>query len=227
MAQNMSLRAVLFDLDGVIVDTARYHYIAWKQLADKLGIYFDEEINERLKGVSRMASLEIILERSSKTYTEEEKEALATEKNNQYVAMVEKITPADILPGVTGFLEELKDDGIQSAVCSASKSAGMIIDLLDLNDFFDAVLGGADVTKPKPDPEIFELARDRFGLTSDECLVVEDAFAGIEAAKIAGMKALGIGDASILTNADVVYRDMTCFNLDDAKKLFQNLCLKN
>jgi beta-phosphoglucomutase len=217
----MSLKAVLFDLDGVIVDTAKYHYIAWKQLADKLGIYFDEEINERLKGVSRMASLEIILERSSKTYTEEEKEALATEKNDQYVSMVKRITPAEILPGVTVFLQSLKEAGIKSAVCSASKSAGMIIDLLDLNDFFDAVLGGADVTRPKPDPEIFTLARDRFGLTSDECLVVEDAFAGIEAAKNAGMKALGIGDKTILTNAVVVYRDMTDFTLEDAQKLFR------
>ena len=217
----MTLKAVLFDLDGVIVDTAKYHYIAWKQLADKLGIYFDEEINERLKGVSRMASLEIILERSSKTYTEEEKEALATEKNDQYVSMVKRITPAEILPGVTVFLQSLKEAGIKSAVCSASKSAGMIIDLLDLNDFFDAVLGGADVSKPKPDPEIFTLARDRFGLTSDECLVVEDAFAGIEAAKNAGMKALGIGDKTILTNAVVVYRDMTDFTLEDAQKLFR------
>jgi beta-phosphoglucomutase len=217
----MSLKAVLFDLDGVIVDTAKYHYIAWKQLADKLGIYFDEEINERLKGVSRMASLEIILERSSKTYTEEEKEALATEKNDQYVSMVKRITPAEILPGVTDFLQELKDAGIKSAVCSASKSAGMIIDLLDLNDFFDAVLGGADVSRPKPDPEIFTLARDKFGLTSDECLVVEDAYAGIEAAKNAGMKALGIGDKTILTNAVVVYRDMTGFTLEDAQKLFR------
>jgi beta-phosphoglucomutase len=216
----MSLKAVLFDLDGVIVDTAKYHYIAWKALAEQLGIYFDEEINERLKGVSRMASLDIILERSDRNYSEAEKEALATAKNDQYVAMVKKISPAEILPGVVDFLKELKTAGINSAVCSASKSAGMIIDLLDLNEFFDAVLGGADVTKPKPDPEIFTLARDRFGLTSDECLVVEDAFAGVEAAKIAGMKALGVGDEKNLTNADVVYRDMTCFSLSDAKKLF-------
>jgi beta-phosphoglucomutase len=216
----MELKAVLFDLDGVIVDTAKYHYIAWKALADRLGIYFDEEINERLKGVSRMASLDIILERSEKEYSGSEKESLATEKNDRYVAMVKQITPAEILPGVVDFLTELKAAGIRSAVCSASKSAGMIIDLLDLNSYFDAVLGGADVTKPKPDPEIFTLARDRFGLTSSECLVVEDAFAGIEAAKTAGMKALGIGDAKILTNADVVYRDMTCFNLNGAMELF-------
>lgn len=216
----MSLKAVLFDLDGVIVDTAKYHYIAWKKLADRLGVYFDEKINERLKGVSRMASLEIILERSVAKYSEEEKEILATAKNNQYVAMVEKITPAEILPGVTDFLRELKKAGIRSAVCSASKSAGMIIDLLELNGCFDAVLGGADVSKPKPDPEIFVAARDRFGLSSKDCLVVEDAFAGIDAAKAAGMKALGIGDGSILTNADVVYRDMTCFTLKDAQQLF-------
>lgn len=217
----MSLKAILFDLDGVIVDTAKYHYIAWKALADRLGIYFDETINERLKGVSRMASLDILLEHSDRNDTEAEKEALATEKNNNYVGMVQKITPADILPGVTGFLHELKEAGIRSAVCSASKSAGMIIDLLELNHFFDEVLGGADVTKPKPDPEIFELARDRLGLRSDECVVLEDAFAGIEAAKRAGMKAVGIGDKKILTNADVVYRDMTCFSVRDVQQLFE------
>lgn len=216
----MSLKAVLFDLDGVIVDTAKYHYIAWKKLADALGIYFDEEINERLKGVSRMASLDIILERSEKTYSLEEKEALATEKNDRYVSMVQNITPAEILPGVTDFLSELKAADIRTAVCSASKSAGMIIDLLELNDQFDAVLGGADVTRPKPDPEIFELARDRFGLSSAECLVVEDAYAGIEAAKTAGMKALGIGNEQILSNADIVYCDMTDFKLSDVRELF-------
>ena len=216
----MALKAVLFDLDGVIVDTAKFHYVAWKALADRLNVYFDEEINERLKGVSRMASLDIILERSEADYSDEEKAALATEKNENYVAMVQKLTPAGILPGVVDFLTELQEAGIKSAVCSASKSAGMIIDLLDLNGYFDAVLGGADVSRPKPDPEIFELARDRFGLTSDECLVVEDAYAGVEAAKIAGMRALGIGDEAILTNADVVYRDMTCFNLEGVKALF-------
>lgn len=216
----MSLKAVLFDLDGVIVDTAKYHYVAWKALADRLGIYFDEEINERLKGVSRMASLEIILERTDKEYSEAEKEAFATEKNDNYVGMVKQITPAEILPGVTDFLDALTEAGIRSSVCSASRSAGMIIDLLELNDFFDAVLGGSDVKKPKPDPEIFELARDRFGVCSAECLVVEDAYAGIEAAKNAKMKALGIGDERILSNADVVYPDMTGFQLEDVQALF-------
>ena len=216
----MNLKAVLFDLDGVIVDTAKYHYIAWKELADKLGIYFDEQINERLKGVSRMASLEIILERSEKDYSEEEKAALADEKNNRYVAMVKQLTPDEILPGVLVFLSELKAAGIKTAVCSASKSAGMIISLLELDDCFNAVLGGADVTKPKPDPEIFTLAQTRFGVNPDECLVVEDAFAGIEAGKQAGMKTLGIGDAGILTNADVVYPDLLPVHLENAEALF-------
>lgn len=216
----MSLKAVLFDLDGVIVDTAKYHYIAWKRLADRLGIFFDEAINERLKGVSRMASLDIILERSEKDYSDEEKVAFATEKNDHYLVMVQKITPAEILPGVVEFLQELQGTGIKSSICSASKSAGLIIDLLDLSVYFDEVLGGADITRPKPDPEIFELARDRFGLDSKECLVVEDAFAGIVAAKRAGMKALGIGEAAILTNADIVYLDMTGFNLQDIHTFF-------
>ncbi len=223
----MALKAVLFDLDGVIVDTAKYHYIAWKGLADRLGIFFDEAINERLKGVSRMASLDIILERSEKAYSADEKEALATEKNDAYVVMVKKITPAEILPGVVNFLQELREAGIKSSVCSASKSAGMIIDLLDLNPFFDEVLGGSDITRPKPDPEIFEMARDRLGLISSECLVVEDAFAGIVAAKRAGMKALGMGEESILTNADIVFHDMTYFNLHDVHLFFdQKIALK-
>lgn len=216
----MALNAVLFDLDGVVVDTAKYHYIAWKALADRIGIYFDEAINERLKGVSRRASLDIILERSERHYSEAEKEALATEKNERYIGMVRALVPSDILPGVVLVLEELESAGIKRAVCSASKSAGMIIELLGLHPRFDAVLGGADVSRPKPDPEIFELARDRFGLDSADCLVVEDAYAGIEAAKAAGMKALGIGDAHILTNADAVYRDMTAFGLADMQKLF-------
>jgi len=216
----VSLKAVLFDLDGVIVNTAKYHYIAWKELADKLGIYFDEDINERLKGVSRMASLEIILERAEKKYSGIKKEAFADEKNSRYVAMVKQLTPSEILPGVLDFLNELNAAGIRCAVCSASKSAGMIIDLLELNDYFDAVFGGADVTKPKPDPEIFILAQTRFGLAPEECLVIEDAFAGIEAAQTAGMRTMGIGDEKILTNADVVYRDMTCFSLADVYEFF-------
>lgn len=216
----MALKAVLFDLDGVIVDTAKYHFLAWKALAERLGIYFDERINERLKGVSRMASLEIILERSEQKFTGEEKAALATEKNGDYLAQVRKLSPTEILPGVMDFMKELRQAGIKTAVCSASKSASLIVDLLGLSDWFDAVLGGADVTRSKPDPEIFELARDRLGVTSAECLVVEDAYAGIEAAKAAGMKALGLGDQAVLAKADVVYRDMTCFTLKDAAALF-------
>lgn len=216
----MALKAVLFDLDGVIVDTAKYHYLAWKAMADRLGIPFDEQINERLKGVSRMASLDIVLERSAVSYAVEQKAALAAGKNEDYLAMVRKLQPEEILPGVVDFLKELKQAGIKTAVCSASKSAGMIVDLLGLSALFDAVLGGADVSRSKPDPEIFELARDRFGLVSAECLVVEDAYAGIEAARAAKMKSLGIGDKAILTNADVVYRDMTCFKLQDVLALF-------
>lgn len=216
----MALKAVLFDLDGVLVDTAKYHYLAWKGLAERLGIHFDERINERLKGVSRMASLEIILERSEQKFTGEEKLAWAAEKNGVYLEKVRMLTPSEILPGVMDFLKELRRARIKKAICSASKSAGLIVDLLGLSDWFDTVLGGADVSRSKPDPEIFELARDRLGVSSAECLVVEDAYAGIEAARAAGMRALGIGDPSVLTNADAVCRDMTCFKLKNAEALF-------
>lgn len=214
------LKAVLFDLDGVIVDTARYHYLAWKRLADREGIYFDEEINERLKGVSRMASLEIILERSGRKYTTEERSEMAEVKNNWYLEMIGLLKPGEVLPGVVDFLEALKAGGIKSAVCSASKSAGFIVDRLGLAGYFDTVVGGSDVTRPKPDPEVFLLAAERLGVKPCECVVLEDAYAGIAGAKKGGMVAVGLGSPDILTNADVVYASMEALTLEDIKKLF-------
>lgn len=214
------LKAVLFDLDGVIVDTAKYHYLAWKKLADNEGIYFDEEINERLKGVSRMASLEIVLERAKKVYTRKEKEQMTEIKNSWYLEMINLLKPEEVLPGVVNFLETLKTNGIKSAICSASKSAGFIIAKLGLTEYFDTIVGGADVSKSKPDPEVFLLAAERLGVKPDECVVFEDAFAGIEGARRGGMKALGLGNPNILTNADVVYKDMEALSLKDVRNLF-------
>ncbi|HHV98915.1 MAG TPA: beta-phosphoglucomutase [Clostridiaceae bacterium] len=215
------LKAILFDLDGVIVDTAKYHYLAWKKLADREGIYFDEKINERLKGVSRMASLEIILERSTRAYSEQEKLEMTEIKNNWYREMIEQLRPDEILPGVIDFLNSLKMNGIKCAICSASKSAAFIIDKLGITQYFDTIVGGQDITKSKPDPEVFLVAAERLNTLPAECVVFEDAYAGIEGAKRAGMKAVGLGDPNILTNADIVCKDMTEITLEKVMKLFQ------
>lgn len=215
------LKAILFDLDGVIVDTAKYHYLAWKKLADREGIYFDKKINERLKGVSRMASLEIILERSRRVYSEEEKHRMTEIKNNWYSEMIEQLKPDEILPGVIDFLNSLKTNGIKCAICSASKSAAFIIDKLGITKYFDTIVGGHDITKSKPDPEVFLVAAKRLKTIPGDCVVFEDAYAGIEGAKRAGMKALGLGDPDILTNADVVYKDMTEITLEKVLELFK------
>lgn len=214
------LKAALFDLDGVIVDTAKYHYLAWKKLADREGIYFDERINERLKGISRMASLEIILERSSRNYSDEEKQKMAELKNSWYLEMIGRLKPDEILPGVIEFLNSLKVNGIKSAVCSASKSALFIIDKLGITKYFDTIVGGHDITKSKPDPEVFLIAAERLNVHPGECVVFEDAYAGIEGAKKAGMKTVGLGDPDVLTNADVVYRDMTEVTFEKVMALF-------
>ena len=218
---SMQLQAVLFDLDGVIVDTAKYHYLAWKMIADQEGIPFDEHINERLKGVSRMASLDIILEKGKRPYSQEEKLKLADVKNNAYVEMIGKLKPEEILPGVKAFLVALRDAGIKRAICSASKNAVMILDRLELSQFFDTIVSGNDTSRSKPDPEVFTMAAERFKLAPANCLVVEDAFAGVQGAKAGGMKALGIGDANVLNNADMVYAGTALFNLAEIKtKLF-------
>jgi len=215
---NYELKAVLFDLDGVIVDTAKFHYLAWKKLADQNGIYFDEDINERLKGVSRLASLNIILEKSDKEYTDFEKEQMAEIKNNWYLEMIEQLKENDVLPGVIDFLESLKNAGIKTSICSASKSAQFIIEKLNLLDYFDTIVGGGDVKNSKPDPEVFLIASERLAISPSCCLVFEDAYAGIEAGKAAGMKTLGIGDKNLLINADVVYKDMTEVSLENIRE---------
>jgi len=218
---SMQLQAVLFDLDGVIVDTAKYHYLAWKMIADQEGIPFDEHINERLKGVSRMASLDIILEKGKRVYSEQEKLKLAQVKNDAYVEMIGKLKPEEILPGVKNFLVALRDAGIKRAICSASKNAVMILDRLELTQFFDTIVSGNDTSRSKPDPEVFTMAAERFKLSPANCLVVEDAFAGVQGAKAGGMQALGIGDAKVLNNADMVYSSTGLFNLAEIKaKLF-------
>ncbi len=189
-------RAIIFDLDGVICFTDRYHYQAWKMLADKLGIYFDEKINNRLRGVSRMASLEIILERSDKAYSEEEKLAMATEKNETYRELLKNMTPADLTDEVRDTLKELRARGYRLAIGSSSKNTKFILERIGLGDFFDEIADGTDIIHSKPDPEVFLCAAKKLGENPADCAVVEDAKAGIQAAKAAGMTGLALhGDA--------------------------------
>lgn len=192
----MSRKAVIFDLDGVIVTTDEYHYKAWKRMADEEGIYFDREINENLRGVSRMESLEIILRKSEKVYSDEEKALLALRKNNYYRTLLDNITSKDILPGVENVLKGLKELGIKAAIGSSSKNAPVILERIGLNNCFDAIADGNGIKNSKPDPEVFLLAANLLDISPKECVVVEDAEAGIEAALAAGMKAVGVGYAA-------------------------------
>lgn len=196
------IKAVIFDLDGVLVYTDKFHYYAWKALADKLGIYFDESINNRCRGVSRMESLDIVLERSSKTYTTEEKIAFATEKNEIYKSYLSTMTPADVSDDVRNTILSLKDRGIKVAIGSSSKNTRFILERVGLIDLFDAISDGNNISKSKPDPEVFIKASQFLGIEPKYCMIVEDAVSGVEAGKRAGMITTAIGDASKAHVAD-------------------------
>ena len=198
------IKAVIFDLDGVICDTAKYHYQAWKQLAVKLGIDFTQKDNERLKGVSRMESLEILLSIGGLQAGESQKREWAKQKNEWYIKYISGMTEDDILPGVNEFMEKLCLARVKTALGSASKNAGMILELLKIRQYFDCVVDGTMVKRAKPDPEVFLKAAEMLGVMPEVCLVFEDAEAGVEAAKRAGMKCVGIGSAAVLAGADWV-----------------------
>lgn len=193
---NDRFKGFIFDLDGVIVSTDHYHYLAWKQMADEEGIYFDEQINNRLRGVSRMASLEIILERSQRPYSQEEKLALAEKKNELYKELLSNLTPADRLGGVTETLEALRGLGFMLAIGSSSKNTPFILERIGYEGYFDAVSDGNNITRSKPDPEVFLKAADYLHLTPRECFVVEDAVAGINAGLAGGFATIAVGDAA-------------------------------
>lgn len=197
------MKAFIFDLDGVIVSTDELHYAAWKQMADGEGIYFDRAINERLRGVSRMQSLEIILERASRGYSESEKLALAELKNDIYRKLLNKLTPADRLCGVTETLSVLRERGYKLAIGSSSKNTPTILEKIGYGGYFDAVSDGNNISRSKPDPEVFLCAAEFLGLNPAECYVVEDAEAGIIAANAGGFTSVGIGSAALSDNADV------------------------
>ncbi len=214
------IKACIFDLDGVIVDTARYHYIAWKEIAQQLGFEFTLQHNERLKGVSRMTSLDILLEIGGVSMDENQKETLAKQKNDRYVALISKMTPDEILPGVVDFLIQLKNEGIKTAIGSASKNTPMILERLDLAKYFDAVIDGNSVSQAKPDPEVFLKGAQALEIRPCNCVVFEDASAGVEAAVNGGMMCVGIGDAENLAEADFVIPGFKDFSLKQLKELF-------
>ncbi|GGN96423.1 beta-phosphoglucomutase [Saccharibacillus kuerlensis] len=194
--------AIIFDLDGVIVSTDHYHYRAWKEIADREHVPFDEERNGLLRGVSREKSLEILLELAPRTYSAEEKKQLAEEKNKIYRQLLQELTPADILPGVLTWIDEAKEKGLRIAIGSSSKNTDFILERIGLSDTFDAVVTGADVEHSKPAPDIFLLAAERLGAGPEQCWVIEDAPAGIVAAKAAGMKTIGVGEFVQNSGAD-------------------------
>ncbi|WP_410771130.1 beta-phosphoglucomutase [Fontibacillus sp. BL9] len=199
-----SIKACLFDLDGVLVDTAKYHYLAWKRLAEELGFEFTEQDNERLKGVSRMASLDILLSVGGIELEEATKLELAERKNNWYFEMITKMDDSEILPGALDFLKDCRENGLKVALGSASKNAMTILNNTGLTPYFDAIIDGTRTTSAKPDPEVFTLGASELGVPPEQCVVFEDAEAGVEAASRAGMRSVGIGSPSTLGKANLV-----------------------
>ncbi len=216
----MNLKALIFDLDGVLTDTAKYHYLAWKKLADELGFYFDEEINELLKGVSRINSFEIILQKNNATnaFSPEEKETLANKKNEYYKEMIEQLTPNDILDGILPFITEARNSGVKCAVASISKNAQRVLELLKISDMFDYIADAALVKKPKPDPEIFLTCANALGFKPNECIGIEDAQAGIESIHNAGMLSVGINVAVTSITPDIVLKSTSELNFKEIIK---------
>jgi beta-phosphoglucomutase len=189
------MKAVLFDLDGVIVSTDEFHYRAWKALAERGGIEFSRKDNDRLRGVNRAESLEIILEKAHRAYSAEEKAAMAEEKNGIYRELLQSLSPKDILPGIPAALDLLKGAGVKTAIASSSRNAAYILEKISLCGAFDAVVDGTRITRSKPDPEVFLLAARELGICPEDCVVVEDADAGVAAAVSAGMRAVAVGAA--------------------------------
>jgi len=213
-------KAVLFDLDGVIVDTARFHYLAWKTIAEQEGIYFDAHINERLKGISRQRSLEVIMERAARSYSAPEMEQLMLIKNNRYVEMLQTLSENDVLPGIIAFLKELSQAGYKTAIVSASRNTNAILQRIGLQNRFDAVVTGDHTKKSKPDPEGMLLASELLQIDPESCVVIEDAVAGIEAASVAGMRSIGIGDKTLLHKADYTLPSTQYLNLETLRSLY-------
>lgn len=218
-ATNSPIQACLFDLDGVLVDTAKYHFLAWKRLADELGFEFTEQDNERLKGVSRMASLDILLEVGNVQLDEDTKIALAEKKNAWYVDYISSMDESEILPGSLSFLKELKQHGIKVALGSASKNAMTILNNANIVPYFDAIIDGTKTSNAKPDPEVFLLGAEAVQVAPEHCVVFEDAEAGIEAAVRAGMRSIGIGSPGTLTQAELVVSSLEEMSVEKLQRM--------
>ncbi|WGH75965.1 beta-phosphoglucomutase [Tenacibaculum tangerinum] len=210
----MNTKGFIFDLDGVIVDTAKYHFLAWKKLANGIGIDFTHEQNEQLKGVSRVKSLEKILSWGNKVISDDEFSELISKKNNDYLSYIEQMSTQEILPDIPKVLNYLTDNNIPVALGSASKNARAILQKVNLISKFNVIVDGNDVTKAKPNPEVFLTAAQNLEVAPENCVVFEDSLAGIEAAKNANMIAIGIGDVTILNKADFVFKDFTEIDLE-------------
>jgi beta-phosphoglucomutase len=208
-------KAVIFDLDGVITDTAHYHYLAWKRTADSVGAPFDEAFNEQLKGVDRMGSLALILARAPRRYSQQEQLALADAKNSHYQELIATMSPQDLLPGALRALEEVRAAGLRIGLASVSKNAFTVLDRLGIRDRFDDVVDAATVRNSKPHPEIFLTAAEHLGVAPADCLGVEDAAAGVASIKDAGMFAVGVGSPEVLYRADRVIPSLEAFKLSD------------
>jgi beta-phosphoglucomutase len=200
------IRAFLFDLDGVLTDTSEYHYLAWKRLADELGVPFGREENEALRGVSRRESLLLLLQ--GRPATEEQMQEWMERKNNYYVEYIAQMTPADLLPGVTDLLNDLRAAGQRIAIVSSSKNTPMVLDRLQIAGLVDVVVDGNAPARSKPAPDLFLLAAEKLEMQPEECLVIEDAAAGIDAGQAAGMRTLGIGPRERVGHADIVLQDL-------------------
>lgn len=210
----MHSTAFIFDLDGVIVDTAKYHYLAWKKLALELDFEFTEKQNELFKGVSRKRCLEILLDIGDVEASQEQFDRWMVEKNEDYLSYIEDMDESEILPDVHKVLDYLKDKGVPMALGSASKNAKPILQKVKLLPYFDAIVDGTDVAKAKPDPEVFLIAANKMGARPESCIVFEDAAAGIEAANNAKMTSIGIGDALNLPDADYIFKDFTEISIE-------------
>jgi beta-phosphoglucomutase len=213
------IKACLFDLDGVIVDTAKYHYQAWKRLCNELGFDLTEEENESLKGISREESLNILLEKGGVSLSDEEKKELTARKNGWYLELIDEMTPEEVLPGAMKFLKSVKASGRKIALGSSSRNARKIIETLKIENLFDAIIDGTKVSRGKPDPQTFELGAEALKIHPSNCVVFEDAAAGVEAAISGGMYVIGIGNSETLSRANMVIPGFENVGIDLLQKL--------
>lgn len=222
------MKAVLFDLDGILTDTASYHYLAWKAMAKKIGVDIDKEFNEQLKGISRIDSLELILKKGElqNKFSQVEKEELTANKNERYRAMIEQMSSADILPGIESLLSELKNKNILLALASASQNGPVILKKIGLLDLFDTIVNPAELSAGKPDPEIFQKAVEQLGCAVSECVGIEDAAAGVDSINRATIVSIAVGDKKVLGAADKVVASTDQLTVDLINNVWTN-CREN